>query len=339
MGGQRPQTAAVIPPLQARADLHLGVFTAKEALTAGLTVDDIRAELRCRRWVRRRKGVYVTRDRLASADDRGRHLLDAVAVLLCLGPGPALSHSSAARLHGLVVPRGTDEGVRLTDAAQWRNGRGYRVARAQLPLRDAVPWLTFRATSVARTLVDCARGWSQEDAVMAMDAALHAGRTDREALHAAVLASTHRPGIAAAAQSFGLCDGRAESPLETKGRLRLVAAGLPLPELQVELHDENGFVARVDAWYDEAALALEFDGRVKYEDPRGRTPAQVAWEEKRREDSIRALDARVVRIASEDFGPLWSRVVGRIRGHLTTPYVGPRRFRVVRRPEPGASAA
>jgi len=87
-----------------------------------------------------------------------------------------------------------------------------------------------------------------------------------------------------------------------------------MPELQVDLHDEHGFVGRLDAWYEEAALALEFDGWVKYADPRGgRSPAQVAWEEKRREDRIRNTDVRVVRIVNDDFGPQWSRVVGRIQ--------------------------
>lgn len=328
------------PRLQAIADRRLGVFTAQEALAVGLTVEDIKAELRTRRWVRLRKGVYTTRERAAVADERDRHLLDSIAVLLSLGPGPALSHASAARLHGLIVPQGAGLGVRVTDEVQWRSGRAYRVARARLPAGDVLPWLDFRTTSVARTLVDCAREWSQLDSIVAMDAALYAEKVTRQELQHAVLSATHRPGIGTAARSFCLCDGRAESPLETKGRLRLLSSGLPPPELQVDLHDERGFIGRVDAWFDEAAVALEFDGRVKYDDPRGdRSPAQVAWDEKRREDRIRAVDVRMVRIVSEDFGPLWSHVVGRIRSLLATPYAGARRFRVVRRPEPGSSAA
>jgi hypothetical protein len=335
-----PRLVVVHPQLQAIAETQLGVFTAKDALRVGLTVDDIRAELRARRWVRLRKGVYTSRDGVAAADHRGRHLLACVAVLLSLDAGPALSHASAARVHGLVVPSSAGADVRLTDVAQWRSGRGYRVARARLPEDDVRPWLRFPVTSVARTLVDCAREWPLLPSVIAMDAALNGELLARADLHAAVLAATHRPGIATAAQAFGLCDGRAESPLETKGRLRIVAAGLPLPELQVDLHDGYGFIARVDAWYEDAALAVEFDGRVKYDDPRGgRSPAQVAWDEKRREDRIRAVDVRVVRIVDEDFGPQWSRVVAGIRDRLATPYVGARRFRVVRRPEPGASAA
>ena len=326
------------PQVLAIADRQLGVFTAQDVLRAGLTVDDIRAELRSGRWVRLRKGVYTSADRMAAADERGRHLLACVAVLLSLDPGPVVSHASAATLHGVVVPSTAGSDVRLTDGEQWRTGRGYRVARARLPDEDVQAWLRFRVSTVARTLVDCAREWPLLASVVAMDAALYDQLLTRAELHAAVLSATHRPRISTAAQAFGLCDGRAESPLETKGRLRMVASGLPLPELQVELHDERGLIGRVDAWYEEAALAVEFDGRVKYEDPRGRTPAQVAWEEKRREDRIRAVDVRVVRIVNEDFGPGWPRVVAGLRERLATRLAEPRRFRVVRR-EPGAAAA
>jgi predicted transcriptional regulator of viral defense system len=326
--------------LQAIADARLGVFTAQEALAVGLTVDDIRAELRRHRWMRLRKGIYASSERVAAADDRERHLMDCLAVLLSLDRGPALSHASAARVHGLLLPRSADSMVRLTDDVQWRSGRGYRVARGQLPTDDVEPWLGFPATTIPRTLVDCAREWSQVDSVIALDAAMFAKQVTRAALVAAVLAARHRPGIGAAARALHLADGRAESPLETRARLRLLASGLPLFDVQPDLYDEHGFVGRLDGWYEEAAVALEFDGQVKYSDPyRGRTPAQVLWEEKRREDAVRAVDIRFVRIVSEDLGAPWPRVVARLGNLLATPYVGPRRFRIVRNPEPGTEAA
>lgn len=329
----------VHPQLQACAALRLGVFTAREALTVGLTVDDIKTELRNRRWVRLRKGIYTASATLAAADDRDRHLLDCIAVLLSLDPGAALSHDSACRLHRLVLPWSAGKEVRLT-GEQWRSGRGYRVARARLDADDVAAWLDFPTTTVPRTLVDCAREWSQLDSVIAMDDALQRRLVTRAELRNAVLAARHRPGVAAAARAFNLSDGRAESPLETKGRLRLLAAGLPLPELQVELHGEHGFLGRIDAWYESAAVAIEFDGQVKYADPiGGRTPAEVLWEEKRREDGIRGVDVRLVRIVNEDFGSRWPHVVGRLRDLVATPYAGRRRFRVVRRPEPGSAAA
>jgi predicted transcriptional regulator of viral defense system len=330
----------VHPRLRSVADRRLGVFTSQEAQDAGYTVDDIKVALRTRRWVRLRKGVYVEAATLAASDERGRHLLDGVAVLLSLAAGPVLSHSSAARLHGLLVPRAAGPVVRVTDVGQWRAGKGYRVARAALPPEDVVPWLRFGATSAGRTLVDCGREWGLADAVVAMDAALHDGLVSRPALSAAVHSARHRAGASAAARAAGLSDGRAESPLETRGRLALLAAGLPAPELQVELHDDRGFVARVDGWYDEAAVALEFDGRVKYLDPRdGRAPGEVLWAEKRREDRIRALDVRVVRLVDDDLGGRWTGVAAGIAELLARPLRGPRRFVVVRRPEPGGSSA
>ena len=98
-------------------------------------------------------------------------------------------------------------------------------------------------------------------------------------------------------------------------------------------------MARVDGWYEEAAVAVEFDGFVKYVDPRGgRTPAEVAWEEKRREDEIRALDVRVVRVVQADL-PRLRAPAEQLRELLARPMTGPRRFHVVRRPEPGSAPA
>lgn len=328
-------TSPVHPRLQAIANSRLGVFTSQEALAVGYRVEDIRTELRTRRWVRLRRGVYIATADVATTDARQRHLMDCLAVLLVLDAGPVLSHASAARLHGLIVPRQQPGDVRVTATDQWRRGRGYRVARASLPDDDVLPWLAFGTTTVARTLVDCAREWSLTAGVVAMDAALHELKVDRAELHRAVLAGSHRVGIAGAARALELSDGRAESPLETRGRLALLSAGLPRPELQVEIHDDAGRIGRVDAWYDEAAIALEFDGRVKYSEPRdASSSAEVLWKEKRREDRMREVGVRFVRIVNDDLGAPWRDKVARIRSLLDAPYVGERRFRTVRQAEP-----
>jgi hypothetical protein len=122
--------------------------------------------------------------------------------------------------------------------------------------------------------------------------------------------------------------------LETRRRLALLSAGLPRPELQVEIHDGAGFIGRVDAWYEEAAVAVEFDGRVKYVDPRDASSGEVLWKEKRREDRLRDAGARVVRIVNDDLGPAWPRRASRIRSLLDAPYPSERRFRTVLSTEP-----
>lgn len=331
------ETPRVHPLLELSARRRGGVFTVDDARRAGYGPDDVRSAVRTRAWHRLRRGVYVpTAQWLALAEDlRARHLLLCAAALAVLDPGPVLSHASAARYHHLVLPRGTDDDVRLTHTGEWRCGRGYRIAAAALPAEDLVDAGPFRVTSAARTLVDCARDWPLVDAVVAMDAAVQDRRVGRAALEAAVLRQTHWVGIGVAARALGLADGRAESPLETRGRLALLEAGLPRPELQVELHGAGGFLGRVDAWYDEAAVAVEFDGRVKYAAPRdGRAPEAVLWEEKRREDRIRDHGVRVVRVTGEDLRPA-GPVLARVAGLLGRSPAGPRSFRAVRCAEPG----
>lgn len=322
------------PALRAVADRQFGAFASRDAIRVGYTYEEVQAEVRRGRWVRLRRGVYAERPVVEAADGDpvARHRLACAAVLVRLGGHPVVSHVSAARLGGLVVPSSDPAVVRLTDDVQWRRGRGYEVARATLPSADVRAMGAFRITAPARTLVDCAREWTLEDAVVAMDAALHAGLLSPPELTAAVLAETHWLGIGDAARAAGLADGRAESPLETLGRLRIVRSGLPVPELQVEIRDARGLVGRVDGWYEEAAVAVEFDGLVKYEEPRhGRSPARVLWEEKRREDRLRELDIRVVRVVRSDLGPGWERVGARLAALLATPLTGPRRFTVVHR--------
>jgi hypothetical protein len=195
------------------------------------------------------------------------------------------------------------------------------MTRATLDEADVAMMGPLRLTSVTRTLVDCAREWALDDAVVAMDGALLAGRTTPLALRSAIDAAAGWPGVRKAARAVALADGRAESPLETRGRLRLVGAGLPPTDLQVEIRRGGRLIAVVDAWYEDAAVAVEFDGRIKYTDPwRDRSPAQVLWDEKRREDELRALDIRVVRIAEADLpADRWTRTETRLRSLVAAP--------------------
>lgn len=324
------------PDLEAAARRRGGVFTVADARRAGLRPDQIKTAVVSGAWHRLRRGVYVDVARWAAAagDERERHLLAAAAALAVLAPGPVLSHTSAARFHRFLLPRGADPTVRLTDADQWRSGHGYRIAAADLPDSDLDQGALLPVTRPARTLVDCSREWPLTDAVVAIDAAIQRKQVRRRDVTAAVLRQSHWQGIGQAGRALHLADGRAESPLETRGRLAFLAAGLPPLELQVELHGPRGFIGRVDGWLEDPGIAVEFDGLVKYTDPyRGRTAAEVLWDEKRREDLIRDLDVPVVRVVQDDL-PRLDRPTERLRDLLSRPAPGPRRFHVVRTPEP-----
>jgi predicted transcriptional regulator of viral defense system len=319
----------VHPVLRQAADRRLGVFTAAEARLAGYPDSEIRSAGSSGRWVRLRRGVYVTATDLARLEDRNlRHAVDCMAVIALLHRRDAVvSHTSAARLRGWPVQRDTDRTIRLTDPAQWRRGEGYLLSRAPLPGTDRTGRGPVPMTSPARTLVDCAREWPLEDAVVAMDAALLREDSTPGELAAAVAAAHRWPGAPRAARAAFLADGRAESPLETRGRLRIVGSGLPVPELQVEIRRDGALLAVVDAWYADAAVAVEFDGRLKYTDPwRDRTAGQVLWEEKRREDELRALGIRFVRVTDIDVQRRWGPVAERLRALLAQPGPSVRTF-------------
>ncbi|MCZ2848101.1 type IV toxin-antitoxin system AbiEi family antitoxin domain-containing protein [Modestobacter sp. VKM Ac-2978] len=322
------------PALRYTADERMGVFSIAEAHSAGYGDDEIRALRSSGRWVRLRQGVYTTAEDLAVTERDGvRHAVDCLAVLTSLArPTAVVSHTSAARVWGWPVPRREPDTVRLTDPHQWRRTSAYRMACTPVPPEHRAHRGPVPLTSPARTLVDCAREWALEDAVIAMDAALLAGRATPVGLRDALAVAAHWPGVPRAIRAVALADGRAESPLETRGRLRVVGAGLPLFEPQVEIWSGGRRLAVVDGWYDDAAIALEFDGKLKYTDPwRDRTPGEVLWEEKRREDALRGLDIRVVRIADEDVGRGWDALDRRLRALLGADGPVDRRFTVVPR--------
>jgi hypothetical protein len=320
----------VHPLLRSTAQRQRGIFTAGDARRAGYAHPEIRQLCASGRWRRLRRGIYIAADDLARAEENGqRHQLDCLAVLLAVDrPSAAISHRSAARLWGFPLRRGAGDVVRLTDPTHGRDGRGFHVTRAPLDPHEVSTQGPFRLTTAARTLIDVAREEPLEGAVVAMDAGLLTGRvTGQDLQTAAERAATWRGGRRSS-RAVSLADGRAESPLETRGRLRIVGAGLPTPELQVEIRAGGRLVGVVDAWFEEAAVAVEFDGRVKYTDPwRDRTPERVLWEEKRREDELRSLDIRVVRVAHADLtAARWPAVDGRLRELLAIPGPAIRRF-------------
>jgi len=318
------------PLLRASAERQLGLFTAADARRAGYGHPEMRHLFSSGTWVRIRRGIYITSDQLASIEAGGRrHGLDCLAVLLELHRRTAvISHESAAELWGFPVRRKLLGPVRLTDPTLSRRGRGYAITQAPLGSGEVVGSGPLRRTAAGRTLLDCARQWDVEDAVVALDAALLTGQVTALQLAEGVTALRGWPGAPRAARAVALAVGRAESPLETRGRLRIVGAGLPTPELQVEIRAGGRLVGVVDSWFEEAAVAVEFDGRVKYTDPwRDCSPERVLWDEKRREDELRALDIRVVRVADADLGAArWPAVERRLRELLASPGPPVRRF-------------
>ena len=78
----------------------------------------------------------------------------------------------------------------------------------------------------------------------------------------------------------------------------MIELGLPVPDLQVEVRTPSGlFVGRTDFGWRQHRLLGEFDGRVKYGRllRPGQSPGDAVFDEKRREDALRAEDYGVIR--------------------------------------------
>jgi len=293
--------------LQARASLHGGVFRHAEALACGFSPAEIRQALASGRWVRVRRGVYAEGAALPELGTLDRHRLEAAAALLVIGRPAFVSHLSAARLLELPVLREADAPVELTVVqGPSRRYPGLLLRPAGLDRSEHVWRHQLPTTSATRTVLDVARSRPFESAVVVADAALRASLTTAEPLSAWTIDHHTWPGIRRARRVLEFADGRSESVGESVSRVRLTAAGLPAPDLQVQL-DLGGGRARLDFLWRAMRTVGEFDGRLKY----GR--AEDLWAEKLREDRLRALGFQVVRWTWDEIWQQPGMVADRVR--------------------------
>jgi hypothetical protein len=90
--------------------------------------------------------------------------------------------------------------------------------------------------------------------------AFHAGLIDAAALVRYARAAKGRAG-AGRLRTLAPLAAPAESPMETRLRWLLIEGGLPRPEVQTNLHDDEArFIGRADLYYRSAKLVLEYDG-------------------------------------------------------------------------------
>ena len=168
--------------LAAIAATQAGAFTRQQALGAGFAAEEIRWQLRRGRWRRIRRGVYASADLVARLDEPGRHLLAAAAQMLAMVGDLAVSHRSAAVVHGLPLLGAPPRASVLTRPTRgaWESSTSPRLRLAPLPPDHVVVNHGVRLTSVARTVVDVAREGGLGQGLLAADAALRAGCSRRQ---------------------------------------------------------------------------------------------------------------------------------------------------------------
>lgn len=296
-----------IPPLTLR----------RELLGAGWTSAEVQRMRQSGVLSPVRRGSYVRPLDPQPDTPEAQHLLLIRATLPHLAPGWVLSHASAAVVLGLPV-WGQDLGrvhVSRNGSGGGRLTRG--VHRHVSPLgEDEITVVDgIRVTTPARTVTDVARAVPFEQAVVVADAALAMPLLDRTTLLAAQARAELWRGAAQALRAIRFADGGARSPGESRSRVAMHRAGLPPPLLQYEILTADGtFVGCVDFAWPHLRTVGEFDGRIKYGrllEP-GRSVGDVLFEEKVREDAIRACDWRMARWIWREIGA-FDPVAARLR--------------------------
>lgn len=231
--------------------LTAGPFYLEEARRYGLTKDHLRGAS----WRRLGGGFYAWR---GIADDPTVTL---AAVMRRLPDAAVFSGRTAAWLHGLDVPPCDPIEVTRPPATRTSRLAGMSVRRSAVATSEMSTCHGLPATSMIRTIADLGRRLPLFEAVATLDMALHRGLVDAADLGAWVADHRRYPGIVRLRRVIDLAEPATESVMETRLRLLLVLAGLPRPQAQVSVHDENGwFLGRPDLYYPHQRLALEYDG-------------------------------------------------------------------------------
>jgi hypothetical protein len=238
-----------------------------------------------------------------------------LAAVLAAGPDAAASHMTAAalwRFDGIdrrPVPEVSVPHDRQPRAVPGTVHRCRDLVPADLDRQRPIP-----RTTPARTICDIAGHLDRPRLEAVLD---HAERTAlvwrphlRWRLDA--LRRRGRAGLPVLAELLDRTDGRplGDSWLEQEA-IRLIAhAGLPVPRVQVKLRRSGGGIARVDLFWDEAALVVELAGHGSH-----------ATRRRRQADAERAARLglrgwQVVEFTYEDVVERPQYVVDMIRRHL-----------------------
>ena len=298
--------SCLVDPLLELICHNLGVFLRSEAESLGYHDHAIARAVKDGTWVRVRRGAYVLGDIYRGLDLSGRYDLLCRAAVRQARTDVVLSHTSSLAQWGCPLWEAPLNEVHLTrqDGRTQRREAHVRPHRGLLIDGDIERRNGLLVTSPARALLEYTTIADVEHSLVEVDDLLHRKLVELAALRARYAAMSQWPGTLITDLVLRLADGRSESVGETRARYLVWSQGLPPPEVNYPIYDENGReVARVDLAWPELGLFLEFDGKVKYERllQDGERPSDVVVREKRREDMICRLTGwRCIRIVWAD---------------------------------------
>lgn len=275
-------------------------FRVADATAAGLPVDVLDGP-RFRRPVR---GVRVP------ADLPDTLVTKCSAVRLVLPRVVAFSHETAALLCDLPVPGfdgDLDVMVPPGDVVPKIAGVDGHVG---LDPSTVIEVHGVPVVAPERTFVHLAATWRRDDLVVIGDAMLRRWTT-HEDLHEVVAGLGRRRGILRARDALRLVVPGVDSPMETRVRLLLLDAGLPCPQIGVDITDHTGaWLARPDLSYPDLKIAIEYDGDHHRTDRR-------QWRRDRyRDEQLRDAGWIVIPLTADDVLRHPQRTAYRIRRYV-----------------------
>ncbi|WP_345764481.1 endonuclease domain-containing protein [Diaminobutyricibacter sp. McL0608] len=246
-----PRRNALPPGLQDRA------FSVSEALSADVPESRLRASDLSTPFWGTRLPVSAQDGRL----DRCR------ALSRRMGARYFFSHTTAAFLWGIPLPRrleneGVEHVATIAPARALRRAgvRGHKltISPTLVVERDG-----FQLAAPEETWSELASMLSIDDLAVAADGLIRRKRplSSVHALLSAAAEMAGRAGAGRARKALELAHPGTDSPMESRLRLALRRAGLPLPEVNGIVSDTfGGFVALCDLVFREHRVVVEYDG-------------------------------------------------------------------------------
>lgn len=283
-----------------------GLITRPQALDSGLASAEIRHLLHIGVLILVRRGVYADAEVWNHLDEHvGRPRLRTRAALATMRRGWVASHDSAAHELDLQILNPPDPHVHITRPGTTGAWTKFEVKHhlARFSDEQVVEANGLRVLDMARTAVDIAREHGTPYGEIACDSAMRRGVT-RSALEAAVAPMTFWPYSRRARAAVDFADPRAESVLETLGRLLVRALGLEDIDLQFPVTLEDGRIVWGDIRV--GCHIFEAHGKLKYlPTDRGgladRPVTEIVWDEKKRERLLHRQGLGTSPIVFEDY--------------------------------------
>lgn len=165
---------------------------------------------------------------------------------------------SAARFFGINL---VDDGkLHVTTASGHSVSVPRDVVLHQAPPRSPISsWPGMRVTDRADTVVDVATAVGEIDVLAVLDAAAVVGLQPCQ-VAAALERAARRRGVVQVRRWLPYLDCRSASPMESRTRARLLAYGLPAPDLQIRVLTSSG-VKFLDLGWEQYRVGADYEGQ------------------------------------------------------------------------------